>query len=73
MQTRRAGTTFTDFVLRFIALIALTVAVLMGVAVRARDSQPEADKRATVATRESAADINSRRYPLVHADAGSSN
>lgn len=68
MKTRHAGTTIADFVLRFVALIALTVAVLMGVAVRARDSEPARSDSSvsTVAARETAAEINSRRYPLVH-------
>lgn len=68
METRNARITFADFVLRFTALLALTIAVLMGVAVRARDAVPgHADSKATpVPTRETAADINGRRYPLVH-------
>jgi NAD/NADP transhydrogenase alpha subunit len=69
MPSRPARITIADFVLRFAALLALTVAVLTGVAVRARDQAPAgAQKETSVATRETATDINSRRYPLVHAD-----
>lgn len=74
MQKRHAGITIVDFVLRFAALIALTVAVLVGVAVRARGVPVPPDaKSSTVAVRESAADVNSRRYPLVHPGSGSAN
>lgn len=72
MQTRDARITFADFVLRFTALLALTIAVLMGVAVRARDNQPARPeaKSDSVAVRETAADVNARRYPLVHPGSG---
>nr|WP_293250562.1 hypothetical protein [Panacagrimonas sp.] len=75
MKTRHPGTTIADFVLRFAALLALTIAVLMGVAVRARDSQPARleSKSSTVASRETAADVNRRRYPLVHPGSRSAN
>jgi hypothetical protein len=72
MQSRHAGITIADFVLRFTALLALTMAVLLGVAVRVRDKAPlpAEGSRETVAVRESAADVNSRRYPLVHPGTG---
>ena len=75
MQKRHAGITIADFVLRFAALFALTIAVLMGVAVRARDSEPVRTdaKSSTVAVRESAADIDGRRYSPVHPGTGSTN
>lgn len=72
MQSRHAGITVADFVLRFAALTALTIAVLMGVAVRARDQEPVRPEKATLAVHpESAADTNIRRYPPVHSGAES--
>ena len=72
MQNRHAGTTIVDFVLRFAALLALTAAVLVSVAGRARDQAPvRSDANgSTVAVRETAADVNSRRYPMVHPRTG---
>ena len=69
MQTRAAFSTLTDFLLRFAALAALTVAVLASVAVRAsRDEGPAKANVAPPAVPETAAAINDRRYPLVYAD-----
>jgi hypothetical protein len=72
MQVRHPGITIADFVLRFAALLALTVAVLAGVAVRARDRdavRPEAGTQ--IVKRETATEVDSRRYPLVHPGSGS--
>jgi hypothetical protein len=72
MQARHPGITIADFVLRFAALLALTLAVLAGVAVRARDRGPARPEAGTqIVKRESATEINSRRYPLVHPGSGS--
>lgn len=67
MQNRDARITFADFVLRFVALLALTIAVLMGVAVRARDAAPVRTDAgmSTVAARQTTTDIDGRRYPPV--------
>ena len=56
--------TLTRFVLRFAVLVALTVAVLASVSVRAsREGEPPAAATTTHAL-ETASVINSRRYPL---------
>ena len=75
MQARHPGITIADFVLRFAALLALTIAVLAGVAVRARDREPARSEMGeqVVVNRESAAEINSRRYTMVHRESGSLN
>jgi len=48
-------------------LLALTIAVLMGVAVRARDAAPVRTDAgmSTVAARQTTTDIDGRRYPPV--------
>lgn len=70
MQNRDPRITFADFVLRFTALLALTIAVLGGVAVRAREAAPVRPdaKASAVAARESATDIIGGRYPRVLPD-----
>lgn len=70
MQPRAAATTVTDFLLRFTALAALTVAVLASVAVRA--SRDEPSTKTDAAAREApdtAGSVNDRRFPIGYADA----
>lgn len=63
METRRARSTLGIFVLRFAALIALTLAVLASVSVSA--SKGSGSEPATVyEAPDSAQVVNSRRYPL---------
>ena len=70
MQTRAATRTVTDFVLRFIALAALSVAVLASVAVSApRAESPTQSDAAARFVPDTADVVNDRRYPLVYADA----
>lgn len=65
MQTRTIPATVSMFLLRFAALIAVTVAVLLSVSVSASREAPDAAASAQpVAPVETAQDINSRRYPL---------
>lgn len=70
MHYRAATRTLADFVLRFVALAALTVAVLASVSVRAsRDETPAAPNAAARYVPDTAEVVNDRRYPLVYADA----
>lgn len=62
MQKRHARSTVAIFILRFAALLALTLAVLASVSVSA--SREPAAAAAQAPASDSATEINSRRYPL---------
>lgn len=66
MQNRPARSTLAVFVLRFAALLVLTLAVLSSVSVRA-SREPAVAAPAHQPT-ETAQVINSRRYPLRYPD-----
>lgn len=68
MQPPRARSTLALFVLRFAALIALTLAVLASVSVRA-SREPGTDKAATDSTQHAVQPINPRQYRLSYPDA----
>lgn len=68
MRNRSTPSTVTIFLLRFAALLAVTVAVLLSVSVRAsRTPEPAAPVQVEPAADHAQA-INSRRYPLRYPD-----
>jgi hypothetical protein len=66
MHQRSAHSTVAIFLLRFAALIAVTLAVLLSVSVRA--SREPLAAPASAAAAEPAETINARRYPLRYPD-----
>lgn len=68
MKTRRARTILGIFVLRFAALIVLTLAVLASVSVRASKGGGT-EQASRYEAEETAQAMNSRRFPLRDPDA----